>query len=72
MACPTKEEYEEAMQNVIYLKDWIVRENKCREDLIDRLCISQESLKGYKKSLDYYKEIVQKYQIYQEILAESK
>lgn len=68
MATPTKEEYEEAMRNVIYLKDWIVRENERRDNLINQLCISQESLKAYKESLDYYKEIVQKYEIYQEIL----
>lgn len=67
MACPTKEEYEEAMQNVVYLKDWIARENKCREDLINQLCGSQKLLEGYKESLDYQKEIVQKYEIYQEL-----
>lgn len=72
MATPTKEEYEEAMRNVIYLKDWIVRENERRDNLINQLCISQESLKAYKKSLDYYKEIVQKYEIYQEILKENE
>lgn len=67
MACPTKEEYEEAMQNVIYLKDWIARENKRRESLINELCTSHEILKEYKKSLDYYKGIAEKYQIYQEL-----
>lgn len=72
MATPTKEEYEEAMRNVIYLKDWIVRENERRDNLINQLCISQESLKAYKESLDYYKEIVQKYEIYQEILKENE
>lgn len=67
MGCPTKEEYEEAMQNVIYLKDWIARENKRRDDLINQLCGSQKLLEGYKESLDYQKEIVQKYEIYQEL-----
>ena len=67
MACPTKEEYEEAMQNVIYLKDWIARENKRRDDLINQLCGSQKLLEGYKESFDYQKEIVQKYEIYQEL-----
>ena len=67
MACPTREEYEKAMQNVTYLKDWIARENKRRDDLINQLCSSQKLLDGYKESLDYQKEIVQKYEIYQEL-----
>ena len=67
MACPTKEEYEKAMQNVIYLKDWIARENERRDGLINQLCSSQKLLEGYKESLDYQKEIVQKYEIYQEL-----
>ena len=67
MGSPTKEEYEKAMQNVIYLKDWIARENKRRDDLINQLCGSQKLLEGYKESLDYQKEIIQKYEIYQEL-----
>ena len=67
MGSPKKEEYEKAMQNVIYLKDWIARENKRRDDLINQLCGSQKLLEGYKESLDYQKEIIQKYEIYQEL-----
>ena len=67
MACPTREEYEEAMQNVIYLKDAIVRENKRRDELINQLCSSQKILEGYKECLDYNKDIVQKYEIYKEL-----
>lgn len=67
MVCPTREEYKEAIQNVIYLKDWIARENKRRDDLINQLCSSQKLLDGYKESLNYQKEIIQKYEIYQEL-----
>ena len=67
MACPTKEEYEEAMRNVVYLKDVIVRENKHRESLINELCTSHKLLEGYKKMLEEQKEIADKYQIYQEL-----
>ena len=67
MAIPTKEEYEEAMQNVIYLKDWIARENKRRDGLINQLCDSQKLLEEYKEALDYQKDIVMKYELYYEL-----
>ena len=67
MACPTREEYEEAMRNVVYLKDVIARENKHRENLINELCISHKILEGYKKLLEEQKEVADKYQIYQEL-----
>lgn len=72
MACPTKEEYEEAMQNVICLKDLIARENKRRDDLINQLCGSQKILEGYKECLNYNKDIVQKYEIYKELSEKHK
>ena len=70
MACPTKEEYEAAMKNVVFLQDAIVRENRRRENLINELCSSQKMLTDYKRILEGHKEIVQTYQIYQEILEE--
>lgn len=70
MASPTKEEYEAAMQNVVFLQDAIVRENRRKDDLIDKLCESQKMVKIYKESLNKYKEIMEKYQIYQELLDE--
>ena len=42
MGCPTEKEYEEAIQNVIYLKDLIARENDRRNELINQLCGSQQ------------------------------
>ena len=67
MACPTKEEYEEAMQNVIYLKDLIARENRRRDNLINELCGSQKLLDGYKECLNHHKDTVMKYELYQEL-----
>jgi hypothetical protein len=67
MACPTKEEYEKAMQNVVYLKESIARENSHRESLINELCTSQKVLESYRKILEEQKEIAEKYQIYQEL-----
>lgn len=68
MACPTKEEYKEALESKKILIDVISREYERRDKLINDLCGSQKLLDGYKESLDYQKEIIQKYEIYQEIL----
>lgn len=72
MAVPTREEYEAALKNVAYLGDIIVRERKHRESLINELCTSQNLLNQYEKLFNDKKEVVQKYEIYQEILAENK
>ena len=72
MAAPTKEEYEKAMQNVVFLKNSIAIENKQREKIIKQLCMSQSTLENYKALLEEQKEIVDRYQIYQEILEENK
>ena len=72
MATPTKEEYEEALRNAAYLGDTIIRERKHRESLINELCTSQNLLNQYEKLLSNQKEIVQKYEIYEEIRREDK
>ena len=72
MGCPTKEEYEEAMNTVVFLKNAIAMENKRREKAINELCTSHKILEDYKKILQEKKEIADKYQIYQEILTESR
>lgn len=68
MACPTYEEYKEALESKKYLDDVIRITYKRRDILINELCSSQKTLDGYKEALDYQKEIIQKYEIYQEIL----
>lgn len=65
MACPTRREYEEALKNKKYLYDIISGECEHRDSLINELCASQKLLDRYKESLDYQKEIIQKYEIYQ-------
>ena len=67
MACPTRGEYEEALKNKKYLYDIISRECEQRDSLINELCASQKLLDRYKESLDHQKEIIQKYEIYQEL-----
>lgn len=67
MTCPTREEYEEALESKKYLDDVIRIAYKRRDILINELCSAQKSLDMYKESLDYQKEIINKYEIYQEI-----
>lgn len=68
MASPTREEYEEALENKKWLNDIINREYERRDDLIDKLCGSQKLLDGYKDALDYQKDIILKYELYKELL----
>ena len=68
MACPTREEYEDALKQKEFLIEAIRRENKIREDLINKLCVSQSYLNGYEGLLNDEKEIIQKYEIYQDLL----
>ena len=72
MAMPTREEYEEAVKNRRYLSDTIRREYKHRNSLINELCTSQNLLNQYEKLLSKQKEIIQKYEIYEEIKNEKK
>ena len=72
MACPTREEYEEALRRTAYLGDSIIRERKHREKLINELCTSQSCLNSYEVLLSDAREIIQKYDIYQELLNENK
>lgn len=67
MTCPTKKEYEEALDSKKYLSDSIRREYERRDKLIKELCGSQELLDGYKEALDYQKDIIMKYELYQEL-----
>lgn len=67
MACPTKEEYKEALESKKYLEDVINREYRHRDELIRELCTSQKLLEGYKDAYNSQKEIINKYEIYKEL-----
>lgn len=68
MASPTKEEYEEALKRKDFLIDAVRRERKVREDLINKLCTSQSCLNSYEALLSDVEIIVQKYEIWQDLL----
>ena len=70
MACPTKEEYEDALKRKRYLRDSIDFENRHREKLINELCTSQSCLNSYEALLSDTNMIIQKYELYQELLEE--
>lgn len=72
MTCPTKNEYVKALGNKEFFCNAITRERKNRENLIDKLCDSQKILKEYESLLGEANEIIQKYEIYQEILTENR
>lgn len=71
MAITTKEMYDEALRRAAYLGDAIIRERKNREKLLNELCTSQSCLNSYEALLSDVKEVVRKYEIYQELLKES-
>ena len=68
MGSPTKEEYEEALKRKTYLTDAVRRERKFREDLINKLCTSQSCLNSYEALLNDVEMIIQKYEIWQDLL----
>ena len=67
MSIPTREEYEQALENRILLTNTLNLEYKRRDDLINKLCESQKLLESYKGALKYQKEIIDKFEIYEEI-----
>lgn len=72
MAAPTKEEYEGALRRASYLGDAIIKERERREKLLNELCTSQSCLNNYEDLLNDVKEVVHKYEIYQELLRENE
>lgn len=71
MACPTKEEYEDALKRKGYLRESIDFENRHREKLLNELCTSQSCLNSYKALLSDVDMIILEYKLYQELLEES-
>lgn len=72
MACPTREEYEEALKNREYLNNIIIIEYKHRDSLINELCSSQKLLNDYTECLNSKKDIIMKYELYQELVENYK
>lgn len=67
MGKPTEKEYEKALQERNDLISWLSMECKRRDEFLDNLLNSRENIKMYQESLDKVNEVIQKYEIYQEI-----
>ena len=67
MGKPTEKEYEKALQERNDLRSWLSMECKRRDEFLDNLLNSRENIKMYQESLDKVNEVIQKYEIYQEI-----
>ena len=67
MSKPTVEEYEKALQERNDLRSWLSMEYKRRDEFLDELLNSRENIKMYEKSLEKANDVIQKYEIYQEI-----
>lgn len=64
---PTREEYENALKDKKMLNEWLSMEYKTRDELLDKLLNSRETIKMYQEALNQSKDIIQRYEIYQEV-----
>lgn len=69
---PSKEEYEAAKLSMKTFSDCIVYVSKRREQLIDELAQTQEDLKMYRKAHQDNRDIVRRYEIYEELEKEKE
>lgn len=67
MRKPTREDYETALKSREMFADWIGRENKRRDKLLDELLDIRESIKAYKGQYDKANEVVMLYEMYEEV-----
>lgn len=72
MGKPTAEEYEKALQERSTYRSWLAMEFKRRDEYLDELLNSRENIKMYQESLDKANDIIQKYEIYQEVECEKR
>ena len=66
---PSKEQYEASKAAKASLADWIRRSKRRQEELLDELLKERTSEKDYKGMYDAHKEVVRRYEIYEELEA---
>lgn len=64
---PSKDAYDRAKQNLMFASDSLRLCRKHRDDLIDALAQERENEKNYIELYEMNRDIVRKYEIYQEI-----
>lgn len=67
MAKPTEQEYKEALHSKETFSGWLHIEYKNRDELLDKLLDSRETIKCYTEQLKQANEVIQKYEIYKEL-----
>lgn len=66
---PTKEQYEKSIEAKKNLSEWIRLSRKRQGQLIDDLCKERSLEKDYQGMYEAHKDIIRKYEIYEEIEA---
>lgn len=66
---PTKEQYDNSKQLQHNISDWIRRSKKRQEELLDELCNERKHEKDYKGLYEAHRDIVRRYELYEEIEA---
>lgn len=67
---PSEKDYREALDSRDFLKNALYLENKTRDNLIHKLCKSQNCIDSYSSSLEHINETILKYELYKELLNE--
>ena len=66
---PTEEQYENSKKMKAMLADWLHRSKKLQEELLDELFKERQAEKDYRGFYEAHRDIVRRYEIYQEISA---
>ena len=66
---PSKEEYEQAKEGKKYASEALWLSRKRRDELIDALAQERESEKFYMELYEKHRDIIRKYEIYEELEA---
>jgi hypothetical protein len=66
---PTEEQYENSKKMKAMLADWLHRSKKLQEELLDELFKERTAEKDYRGLYEAHRDIVRRYEIYQEIEA---
>lgn len=64
---PSKTEYDEAKNNVKFLKESIMLSQKKIMDLVDKLSVENQNLRDYQKCLEENQKVVTVYDLYKEV-----
>ncbi len=64
---PTKERYDESKKRCSEYSDWIRRSRKRQDELLDALFEERQSEKDYRGMYEAHRELVRRYELYEDI-----